>query len=57
MLPLAQNPNPAMTNGFHLYIVVVVKMVGPQDNIDHNETMLNIINNGSQYGPNQNEVD
>jgi hypothetical protein len=46
-----------MTNGFHLYIVVVINMADTQDDYDHNEAMLNIINAGSQYGPNQNEVD
>jgi hypothetical protein len=44
--------------GFHLYIVVVIKMVEPQDDYDQNEAMMNIINAGTQYGPNnQNEVD
>jgi hypothetical protein len=32
-------------------------MTDPQDNYDHNEAMLNIINAGTQYGPNQNEAD
>jgi hypothetical protein len=43
---------------FHLYIVVVIKMVEPQDDYDQNVAMMNIINAGTQYGPNnQNEVD
>jgi hypothetical protein len=46
-----------MTNGFHLYMFVVIKMVGLQDDYNHNEAMLNIINAGTQYGPNQNEAD
>jgi hypothetical protein len=46
-----------MTNGFHLYIVVVIKMVDPQDEYDHNEAMMNIINTSNQYGtPNQNKA-
>jgi hypothetical protein len=46
-----------MTNGFHLNIVVVIKMANPQDRYDHNEVMMNIINGGDQYGaPNQNEA-
>jgi hypothetical protein len=40
-----------MTNGFHLYIVVVIKMADPQDDYDHNEAMLNIINAVTQYAP------
>jgi hypothetical protein len=39
-----------MTNGFHLYIVVVINMADTQDDYDHNEAMLNIINAGTQYG-------
>ena len=31
-------------------------MVDPQDNYE-NEAIMNIINAGSQYGPNQNEAD
>jgi hypothetical protein len=46
-----------MTNGFHLYIVVVIKMADPQDDYDHNEAMLNIINVDTQYSPNQNATD
>jgi hypothetical protein len=38
-----------MTNAFHLYIVVVIKMADPQDEYDHNEAMMNIINAGNQY--------
>ena len=43
--------------GFHLYIVVVIKMAKPQDYYDQNKAMMNIINADSQYGPNQNEAD
>jgi len=43
--------------GFHLYIVVVIKMSKPQDDYNQNEAVMNIINVGTQYGPNQNEVD
>jgi hypothetical protein len=43
-----------MTNGFHLNIVVVIKMANPQDGYDHNEAMMNIINADDQYGaPNE----
>ena len=43
--------------GFHLYIVVVIKKAEPQDDNDEIEAMMNIINVGTQYGPNQNEAD
>ena len=43
--------------GFHLYIVVVIKMAELQDDYDQNESMMNIINAGTQYGPNQNKAD
>jgi hypothetical protein len=39
-----------MTNGFHLNIVMVIKMANPQDEYDHNEAMMNIINAVDQYG-------
>ena len=43
--------------GFHLYIVVVIQISEPQDDYDQNEAMMNIINAGTQYGPNnQNEA-
>jgi hypothetical protein len=45
---------PQLVYGFHLYIVVVIKMAEPQDDYNQNETMTNIINVGTQYGPNQN---
>jgi hypothetical protein len=32
-------------------------MAEPQDDYDQNEAMMNIINAGTQYGPNQNEAD
>jgi len=32
-------------------------MSEPQDNYDQNEAMMNIINAGTQYRPNQNEAD
>jgi hypothetical protein len=32
-------------------------MAEPQDDYDQNETMMNIINTVTQYGPNQNEAD
>jgi hypothetical protein len=32
-------------------------MAKPQDGYDQNEAMMNIINAGTQYGPNQNEAD
>jgi hypothetical protein len=32
-------------------------MAEPQDDYDQNEAMMNIINVGTQYGPNQNEAD
>jgi hypothetical protein len=32
-------------------------MADPQDDYDHNEAMLNIINAVTQYAPNQNEAD
>ena len=32
-------------------------MAEPQDDYDQNEAMMNIINVGTQYGPNQNETD
>jgi hypothetical protein len=33
-------------------------MVGPQDDYDQNEATMNIINGGTQYGPNnQNKAD
>jgi hypothetical protein len=31
-------------------------MAKPQDDYDQNEAMMNIINVGTQYGPNQNEA-
>jgi len=43
--------------GFHLSIVVVIKIAEPQDDYDQNEARMNIINAGTQYDPNQNEVD
>jgi hypothetical protein len=36
--------------GFHLYIVVVIKMAEPQDDYDQNEAIMNIINAIAQYG-------
>ena len=36
---------------------MVIKMAEPQDDYDQNEAMMNIINAGTQYGPNnQNEA-
>ena len=32
-------------------------MAEPQDDCEQNEPMMNIINAGTQYGPNQNETD
>jgi hypothetical protein len=32
-------------------------MAEPQDDYDQNETMMNIINASTQYGPNQNKAD
>jgi hypothetical protein len=32
-------------------------MSEPQEDYDQNEAMMNIINAGTQYGPNQNEAD
>ena len=32
-------------------------MAEPQDDYDQNEAMMNIINAGTQYRPNQNEAD
>ena len=32
-------------------------MAEPQDDYDQNEAMMNILNVGTQYGPNQNEAD
>ena len=32
-------------------------MAAPQDDYEQNEAMMNIINAGTQYGPNQNEAD
>jgi hypothetical protein len=32
-------------------------MTEPQDDYVQNETMMNIINASTQYGPNQNEAD
>jgi hypothetical protein len=32
-------------------------MAEPQDDYDQNEARMNIINAGTQYGPNQNEAD
>jgi hypothetical protein len=32
-------------------------MAKPQDGYDQNEAMMNIINAGTQYDPNQNEAD
>ena len=32
-------------------------MAAPQDDYEQNEAMMNIINAGTQYGPNQNETD
>ena len=32
-------------------------MSKPQDDYNQNEAVMNIINVGTQYGPNQNEVD
>ena len=43
--------------GFHLSIVVVIKIAKPQDDYDQNEAMMNIINAGTQYRPNQNKAD
>ena len=43
--------------GFHLYLVVAIKMAEPRDDYDQNEAMMNIINAGTQYGPNNQEFD
>jgi len=32
-------------------------MAEPQDDYDQNEAIMNIINAGTQYGPNQNKAD